>query len=262
MKIDSSISAIVTGGASGLGAATAHALASRGAKVAIFDLQVEKGEAFAKEIGGTFCEVDVSNEDSVKAGFEKARAAHGQERVFVNCAGIGGGAIKTVSRSRTDGTISHYPFDRFEKVIGVNLIGTFRCVALSAMGMLTLDPVNEDGERGAIVNTASVAAEDGQMGQVAYAASKAGVVGMTLPLARDLMRDGIRVNTILPGIFMTPLMLSASQEVLDSLAQAIPFPKRLGNAEEYAHLAMTMIENAYFNGEDVRLDAAIRMGPR
>lgn len=262
MKIDASISAIVTGGASGLGAATARALASRGARVAIFDLQVEKGEAFAKEIDGVFCQVDVSDEASVTAAFAKARDTIGQERILVNCAGRGGGAVKTASRSRTDGTISHMPIDLFEKVVGVNLVGTFRCVAKSAAGMMTLGPVNEDGERGAIVNTASIAAEDGQMGQVAYTASKAAIVGITLPIARDLMREGIRVNTILPGIFETPLMLGASQQVLESLAEAVPFPKRLGRPEEYAQLALTMIENCYFNGEDVRLDAAIRMGPR
>ena len=261
MKLDSTVSAVITGGASGLGAATARALAAKGVKVAIFDLQTEKGEAMAAEIGGVFCEVNVTRDDSVIAGFEKARAAHGQERVLVCCAGTGA-AMKTASRSKQDGSIKHYPADAFNWLIQINLVGTFRCVALSAAGMMTLDPQNDDGERGAIVNTASVAGEDGQMGQVAYAASKAGVIGMTLPIARDLMSEGIRVNTILPGIFETPLMLGAPQQVKDALAASVPFPKRLGKPEEYAHLALTMLENSYFNGEDVRLDGAIRMAPR
>ena len=261
MILDSTVSAVVTGGASGLGAATARALAAKGVKVAVFDLQTEKGEAIAAEIGGVFCEVNVTSDESVVAGFAKARAAHGQERVLVCCAGTGA-AMKTASRSKQDGSIKHYPADAFNWLIQINLVGTFRCVALSAAGMMTLEPVGEDGERGAIVNTASVAGEDGQMGQVAYAASKAGVIGMTLPIARDLMSEGIRVNTILPGIFETPLMLGAPQNVKDALAASVPFPKRLGNPAEYAHLALTMIENSYFNGEDVRLDGAIRMAPR
>ncbi len=260
MKLDNTISAVITGGASGLGAATARALAAKGVKVAIFDLQVEKGEAMAAEIGGVFCEVNVTSDESVDAGFEKARAANGQERILINCAGTGS-AMKTASRSKTDGSIKHYPLDAFNWLIQINLVGTFRCVAKSAAGMMTLEPL-EDGERGAMVNTASVAGEDGQMGQVAYSASKAGVIGMTLPIARDLMSEGIRINTILPGIFETPLMLGAPQNVKDALAASVPFPKRLGKPEEYAHLALTMIENGYFNGEDVRLDGAIRMAPR
>jgi len=261
MILDNTVAAVITGGASGLGAATARALAAKGVKVAIFDLQTEKGEAMAAEIGGIFCEVNVTSDESVDAGFARARAAHGQERILVNCAGTGS-AMKTASRSKTDGSIKHYPLDAFNWLIQINLVGTFRCVAKSAAGMMTLDPQNEDGERGAIVNTASVAGEDGQMGQVAYAASKAGVIGMTLPIARDLMSEGIRINTILPGIFETPLMLGAPQNVKDALAASVPFPKRLGMPHEYAHLALTMIENSYFNGEDVRLDGAIRMAPR
>ena len=261
MKLDNTVSAVITGGASGLGAATARALAAKGVKVAIFDLQKDKGEAVAAEIGGVFCEVNVTSDESVIAGFEKARAAHGQERILVNCAGTGS-AMKTASRSKQDGSIKHYPADAFNWLIQINLVGTFRCVALSAAGMMTLDPQNEDGERGAIVNTASVAAEDGQMGQAAYSASKGGIVGMTLPIARDLMSEGIRINTILPGIFETPLMLGAPPQVRDALAASVPFPKRLGKPEEYAQLALTMIENGYFNGEDVRLDGAIRMGMR
>ena len=252
--------AVVTGGASGLGAATARALAAKGAKVAIFDLQVDKGEALAAEIGGVFCKVDVTSDDSVDAGFAAARAAHGQERILVNCAGTGN-AAKTAGRSKQDGSIKHFPLDAFDRIIQINLVGTFRCLAKSAAGMLTLEP-GEDGERGAIVNTASAAAEDGQMGQAAYSASKAGVVGMTLPIARDLMSEGIRVNTILPGIFDTPLLAAAPQPVRDALAASVPFPKRLGRPEEFAALALTMIECGYFNGEDVRLDGTIRMAPR
>lgn len=260
MKLDNSVAAVVTGGASGLGAATARALAAKGVKVAIFDLQAEKGEALASEIGGVFCEVNVTSDESVDAGFAKARAAHGQERVLVCCAGTGN-AVKTASRSKEDGSIKHFPLEAFNWLIQINLIGTFRCVAKSAAGMLTLEP-GVDGERGAMVMTASVAAEDGQVGQAAYSASKGGVVGMTLPIARDLMGEGIRINTILPGIFETPLMQGAPQNVKDALAASVPFPKRLGNPPEYAQLALTMIENGYFNGEDVRLDGAIRMAPR
>ena len=260
MKLDSSISAVITGGASGLGAATARALAAKGVKVALFDLQVEKGEALAKELGGVFCEVNVTDDASVEAGFEKARAAIGQERILVNCAGTGN-AMKTASRSKEDGSIKHFPLDAFNWIVQINLVGTFRCIAKSAAGMMTL-PVLEDGDRGAIVNTASVAAEDGQMGQAAYSASKGGVVGMTLPIARDLASENIRVNTILPGIFDTPLLAGAPQNVRDALGASVLNPKRLGNPAEYANLAMCMIENGYFNGEDVRLDGGIRMTPR
>lgn len=261
MELNSDISAVVTGGASGLGAATAQALAAKGVKVAIFDMNEEKGEALASEIGGVFCKVNVTSDDEVDAGFAKAREAHGQERILVNCAGIGN-AIKTASRDKQTGEIKHFPLSAFDFVIQVNLVGTFRCIAKSAAGMMTLDPLSTDDARGAIVNTASVAAEDGQIGQAAYSASKGGVVGMTLPIARDLMREGIRVNTILPGIFNTPLMNAAPPQVKEALAASVPFPKRLGNAEEYAKLAMCMIETGYFNGEDVRLDGGIRMAPR
>ena len=260
MKLDSSVAAVVTGGASGLGEATARALAAHGVKVAIFDMNDAKGEKVASEIGGVFCKVDVTSEETVDAGFAKAREAHGQERILVNCAGTGN-AIKTASRDKTTGEPRHFPLDAFNWIIQINLVGTFRCIAKSAAGMLTLDPL-EDGERGAIVNTASVAGEDGQVGQAAYSASKGGVIGMTLPIARDLMNDGIRVNTILPGIFNTPLMNAAPQQVKDALAASVPFPKRLGHPEEYAQLALTMITCGYFNGEDVRLDGAIRMAPR
>jgi NAD(P)-dependent dehydrogenase (short-subunit alcohol dehydrogenase family) len=260
MEVGSNTPAVVTGGASGLGEATARALAAKGAKVAIFDLQEEKGKKVAAEIGGVFCECNVTDEASVDAAFAKAREAHGQERILVNCAGTGN-AIKTASRSKTDGSIKHFPLDAFNWIIQINLVGTFRCIAKSAAGMLTLDPL-DDGDRGAIVNTASVAAEDGQIGQAAYSASKGGVVGMTLPIARDLSGEGIRVNTILPGIFNTPLLAAAPQNVKDALGASVPYPKRLGEPQEYANLAMCMIENGYFNGEDVRLDGAIRMAPR
>jgi NAD(P)-dependent dehydrogenase (short-subunit alcohol dehydrogenase family) len=212
-------------------------------------------------LGGVFCEVNVTSEDSVDAGFAKARAAIGQERILVNCAGTGN-AIKTASRARETGEIKHFPLEAFNAIIQINLVGTFRCIAKSAAGIMTLDPVGEFGERGVIINTASVAAEDGQMGQAAYSASKGGVVGMTLPIARDLMGEGIRVNTILPGIFNTPLLQGAPDNVKAALAASVPFPKRLGQPEEYAALALCMIETGYFNGEDVRLDGAIRMAPR
>jgi NAD(P)-dependent dehydrogenase (short-subunit alcohol dehydrogenase family) len=261
MILDSSVTAIITGGASGLGEATTRALAGYGVKVAIFDFNEEKGEAVAKELGGVFCKVDVTSEEQVDAGFDKARAAVGQERILINCAGTGD-AFKTAGRNKKTGVISHYPLDKFERIIQINLIGTFRCIAKSAAGMMTLDPVNEYGERGAMVNTASVAAQDGQIGQAAYSASKAAVLGMTLPIARDLMSEGIRINTILPGIFETPLLATLPDNVRAALAASVPFPKRLGVPPEYAHLAISMIENGYFNGESVRLDGAIRMAPR
>lgn len=259
MRIDGSTAAVVTGGASGLGLATARALAEAGARVAVFDRNAEAGERAAAEIGGVFCEVDVTRDDSVDAGFAKARAAHGQERVCVNCAGVGN-AAKTAGRKRDTGEISAFPMDRFEFVIQVNLIGTFRVMSKSAAGMLTLDPV--EGERGVVVNTASVAAQDGQMGQAAYSASKGGVVALTLPVARDLSGEGIRVNTIMPGIFETPLMLAAGDKVVEALGASVPFPKRLGRPPEYASLVLEMVRNPYFNGEAVRLDGAIRMAAR
>jgi len=260
MKLDSSVSAVITGGASGLGLATARALAAHGVKVAVFDMNEAAGEAAAKELGGVFCKCNVTSDEEVDAAFAKARAAHGQERILVNCAGTGN-AIKTASRDKQTGAIKHFPLMSFDLIIQINLIGTFRCIAKSAAGMMTLEPM-DDGERGAIVNTASVAAEDGQMGQAAYSASKGGVVGMTLPIARDLMGEGIRVNTILPGIFNTPLLHAAPENVKSALAASVPFPKRLGAPEEFARLALEMCENGYFNGEDVRLDGAIRMAPR
>jgi NAD(P)-dependent dehydrogenase (short-subunit alcohol dehydrogenase family) len=250
----------VTGAASGLGAATARALRGLGVKVAIFDLNDAKGEALAAEIGATFCKVDVTDDASVDAGFARARGVNGQERILVNCAGTAV-AMKTASRAKDTGEVRGFNLAAFNSIIQINLVGTFRCVVKSAMGMLSLPPL-DDGERGAIVNTASVAAEDGQMGQVAYTASKAGIVGMTLPIARDLSAEGIRINTILPGIFDTPLMQGAPPNVKEALAASVPFPKRFGSPEEYASLALELCRNRYLNGEDIRLDGAIRMAPR
>ena len=260
MKLDSTISAVITGGASGLGAATARRLAASGVKVALFDLNAEAGEKLAAELGGVFCQVDVTNEEQVDAGFAKSRAAIGQERILVNCAGTGN-AIKTASRDKTTGAIKSFPTLNFDRIIQINLVGTFRCIAKSAAGMLTLEPL-PDGDRGCIVNTASVAAQDGQMGQASYSASKAGIIGMTLPIARDLMAEAIRVNTILPGLFNTPLLQGAPDNVKAALAASVPFPKRLGHPDEYADLAEFMISNGYMNGESVRIDGAIRMAPR
>ena len=260
MQLDKSIAAVVTGGASGLGAATARALAAKGVKVAVFDMDAVRGPKVAAEIGGVFCEVNVTSDQSVDDGYAKARAAQGQERILVNCAGISS-AVKTASRDKASGASKHFPLDAFDKVIQINLVGTFRCVAKAARGMLDLAPL-EHGERGVIINTASAAAEDGQIGQAAYAASKAGIVGMTLPIARDLMGDGIRINTILPGIFETPMMGQVPENVRNVLAASVPFPKRFGRPEEYAAMALALIENGYMNGEDIRLDGAIRMPPR
>lgn len=259
MRLSADVAAVVTGGASGLGKATAGKLRAEGVKVAIFDRDEERGREVAAELGATFCKVDVTSDESVDAGFAAARKANGQERILVNCAGVGN-AVKTASRAKESGEIKHFPLEAFNMVIQINLVGTFRCIAKSAAGMLALEPI--DGERGAIVNTASVAAEDGQIGQAAYSASKGGVVGMTLPIARDLSGEGIRVNTILPGIFETPLLMGLPDKVREALAASVPFPKRLGAPEDYASLALEMLRNPYFNGEDVRLDGAIRMGLR
>ena len=260
MKIDSSIAAVVTGGASGLGAASARRLAALGAKVAIFDVDDAQGGPLADQIGGVYCRADVTSQGQVEAAFARARSTFGQERVLVNCAGVGD-AFKTAARDRQTGKVTPYPLDKFERTIQINLIGTFRCIAMSAAGMLALPPLS-DGERGVIVCTASVAAEDGQMGQAAYSAAKAGIVGMTLPIARDLMNEGVRVNTIMPGLFDTPLLQSAPDHVRQSLAASVPFPKRLGAPPEYAALVEALITNGYFNGASLRLDGAIRMPAR
>jgi len=248
------ISAIITGGASGLGAATAQALESQGAKVALWDLNAEKGEALAKTLGGVFCETDVADEASVAASLEKTIAAHGTPSVLVNCAGIAIGE-KTVGKN------GPHRLESFRKVLDVNLAGTFNCIRLVAVEMEKNAP-QEDGERGVIINTASVAAFEGQIGQAAYSASKSGVAGMTLPIARDLMNSGVRVNTIAPGIFWTPMMAGMDQKVQDALAAMVPFPKRLGRPSEYASLALEICRNTMINGATIRLDGAIRMQPK
>lgn len=261
MDLNQNIAAIVTGGASGLGEAVARALAAAGARVALFDLDADRGARVAAELGGIFCKVDVADDDSAAAGFATARAAHGQERVLVNCAGIGPSA-RTIRRDRDTGTVTHHDLNVFRKVLEVNLLGSFRCLAMAAAGMAAADPLNADGERGVIINTASIAGQDGQIGQAAYAASKGGILGLTLPVARDLMADGIRVNTIMPGIMDTPMLATVTQEVRAALAASVPFPKRLGHTAEFADLALCMIRNSYFNAAQVRLDAGIRMAPR
>ena len=261
MKLDSSLAAIVTGGASGLGEATARRLASQGVKVGVFDLNAERGEGLAREIDGHFERVDVSDATSVADGFKGAIAAQGPVRILVNCAGVGP-PMKTVSRDRETGAVRMHDLDTFAKVIAINLVGTFHCIAHAAAHMVDLDPITEDGERGVIVNTASVAAEDGQIGQAAYSASKGGVKGMTLPIARDLARDGVRVNTILPGLFKTPLFDSLPEEAVRSLSASVPFPSRLGDPAEYAALVEHICTNSMLNAESIRLDGAIRMAPR
>ncbi|AXQ30714.1 SDR family oxidoreductase [Solimonas sp. K1W22B-7] len=259
MKIEPSLAAVVTGGASGLGLATVKALRAAGVKVAIFDLNEEVGEKAAAGTGAIFCRCDVLSDESVDQAFAKARAAQGQERVLVCCAG-GGNAIPTARRDKTTGAINIFPTDKFEWVLKLNTVGTFRCITRAAAGMMTLEPVN--GERGVLISTASAAATEGQMGQAAYSAAKAAIVGMTLTIARDLSREGIRVNTIQPGIFDTPAMSRATPEMLDALGKMVPFPPRLGHADEYASLALEIVRNGYINGETLRLDGAIRMQPR
>jgi NAD(P)-dependent dehydrogenase (short-subunit alcohol dehydrogenase family) len=260
MQITKETAAIVTGGASGLGKASATALVAAGAKVAIFDMNIEKGEATAKEIGAVFCEVNVMSEDSCLAGFAKARAANGQERIFVGCAGGGMGG-KIISRDKTTGEIKRLSTEIFDRVVQLNLVSSFRCAAMTSAGMATLEPL-EDGERGVITLTASVAAQDGQIGQVAYGSAKAGINGLVLPIARDLSSEGIRINSIMPGIFATPPMLGVPPHVLQSLAASVPFPKRLGDPSEFASLVLEFVRNGYFNGQTIRLDGAIRMAPR
>jgi len=260
MRIDSSTAAVVTGGASGLGQATAEALAAAGVKVAIFDVNAQKGEAVARAIGGLFCQVDITSEESVIAGFAKARAAHGQERICVHCA-MTSRRGKTLAFDKEAGKLKRLSTADYEYGVQGILVASYRIASLSAEGMATLEPL-EDGERGCITLTASVAAQDGQIGQVIYGSAKAGVNGLVLPMARDLSDVGIRVNSIMPGIFATPLMLGAKPQVLESLAASVPFPKRLGKPEEFGSLALELVRNSYFNGQCIRLDGAIRMAPR
>jgi len=261
MKLGRDIAAIVTGGASGLGAATATALAEAGCKVAIFDMNREAGEALAKKLGAVFCFCDVTSESGVAGALLAARGKNGPERILVNCAGIAIGQ-KTVSRDKATGSVTAHSLAAFEKVIAVNLVGTFRMITAAAASMVSLDPVTPDGERGVIVCTASIAAVEGQIGQVAYAASKGGVAAMTLPIARDLARDGIRVNTILPGLFNTPMFESVPDEARRALESTVPFPSRLGEPAEYAALVRHICENGMLNGAQIRLDGALRMAPR
>ncbi len=250
------LAAIVTGGASGLGAATAELLAARGAKVTLFDLNADLGAAKAAEIGGRFALVNVTDEDAVTNAIAEAEAVNGKARILVNCAGIGPPA-KVLNR---DG--SPLPLADFAKIININLIGSFNVLSKFASRIHDAEPLNEDGERGVIINTASVAAFEGQIGQPAYAASKGGIVGMALPIAREFARYGIRVNTIAPGIFWTPLLGSLPQEAQDSLGKQVPFPSRLGKPEEYAKMVEAIVINRMVNAEVIRLDGAIRMAPK
>ncbi|APE42396.1 3-hydroxyacyl-CoA dehydrogenase [Sulfitobacter alexandrii] len=253
MKIEGQ-AAVVTGGASGLGGATADRLARDGAKVAIFDMDEDRGQARAEAVKGAFFRVDVTDPQSVEAGLAEAEARHGKARILVNCAGIGP-AAKVIGR---DGAAA--PLEAFNRVLGVNLSGTFNVLSKFAAALQQADTVGE--ERGIIVNTASVAAFDGQIGQAAYSASKGGVVGMTLPIARELARYGIRVMTIAPGLFMTPMLETLSEEIRASLGAQVPFPPRLGDPSEFADLVASIVSNPMLNGETIRLDGAIRMAPK
>jgi NAD(P)-dependent dehydrogenase (short-subunit alcohol dehydrogenase family) len=246
--------ALVSGGASGLGAATARRLAAHGAKVTVLDVSLERAEAVAHEIGGLAVHCDVASAEGAAEAIAFANARNGTARILVNCAGIG-------TARRMLGREGPMPLDEFERVIRVNLIGTFNLTRLASAAMSTLPPL-EDGERGIVVSTASVAAFDGQVGQAAYAASKGGIAALTLPLARELAQFGIRVLTIAPGLFQTPLLGQLPPDVQTSLGASIPFPKRLGTADEFAQLVIACCENVYLNGETIRLDGALRLPPR
>lgn len=252
MQIESNVF-IITGGASGLGAATARMIVENGGKVVLADVQVDAGAQLAAELSGMFVKCDVTSEADGKAVVQAALAL-GPLRGLVNCAGVAP-AVKTVGKEGA------HPLDVFQRTVNINLVGTFNMARLAAEAMSS-SAASAQGERGVIINTASVAAYDGQIGQVAYASSKAAVVGLTLPMARDLSRNGIRVMTIAPGIFETPMLLGMPQEVQDALGRMVPFPPRLGKPAEYAHLAKTIIENVMLNGETIRLDGAIRMQPK
>lgn len=246
------VAAIVTGAGSGLGETTARALAAAGAKVAVFDLAEEAASRVAGDIGGIACICDVSNAESTEAAVAKAKAAHGAARIVVQCAGVAPPA-KIVGRK------GPHTLDMYNKVIGINLVGTFNVLRLAAADMLALDPIGDAAERGVIINTASIAAFEGQVGQAAYASSKAGVVGLTLPAAREFAPAGVRVFCIAPGIFKTPMMAGLPEETQKSLGAAVPFPSRLGDPQEYARLALAIIANPYMNGDVVRCDGALRM---
>lgn len=260
MKLSQQTPVVVTGGASGLGRATAEAFAAAGVPVAIFDINEDAGRDVASAIGGSFHNVNILDEASVVAGFDAARAAQGQERICVHCA-MASTRGKTLAFDKQSGGYKKLDTETYARGVEGVLVASFRVASHAALGMSGLDPM-EDGERGAITLTASVAAQDAQIGQIVYGSAKAGVNGLVLPMARDLMNIGIRVNSIMPGIFATPLMLGAPQPVLDSLAASVPFPKRLGKPEEFASLAMELARNGYFNGQTLRLDGAIRMAPR
>lgn len=263
MKIDSNTAAVVTGAASGLGRASAEALAAAGVKVAVFDLNEQAGSEVAEAIGGVFCKVDITSEESVVAGFEAARAAHDQERILVHCAQVSRGA-KTVRYDKTTGGYVRYPTEDYAFSAQGILVASYRVASLAALGMTTLEPL-EDGERGVITLTSSAAAQDGQIGQVGYGSLKAGVNGLVLPMARDLMDLGIRVNSIMPGIFATPPMLAVQDRapaVFAGLAASVPFPKRLGKPDEFGSLVLELVRNSYFNAQALRLDGGIRMPPK
>jgi NAD(P)-dependent dehydrogenase (short-subunit alcohol dehydrogenase family) len=264
MKIDSSLSAIVTGGASGLGLATVKALREAGVKVAIFDINEEAGQKIADDVGAIFCKVDIMTEESAIAGFEKARAENGQERILVHCAMVAGGG-KTIGWDKENGRFKRAPTEGFERaMLGIG-VASYRMASIAALGMAGAEPLNEDGERGTIILTSSAASQDGQIGQVGYGSGKGAVNAMVLPMARDLMDLGIRVNAILPGTFSTPPMLMVKDRapaVFAGLEASVPFPKRLGNPEEFGSLALELVRNTYFNGQCIRLDGAIRMPPR
>ncbi len=264
MKLEAGMAAVVTGGASGLGRASAQALAEAGLKVAIFDIDDTGGNEHAAAIGGSFHHVDVMDETSVVAGFEAARAAHGQERVMVHCA-MASRRGKTLGWDKESGGYKRLSTEDYAFGAQGILVASYRVASLSALGMANAEPLNADGERGAIVLTASVAAQDGQIGQVIYGSCKAGVNGLVLPMARDLMDLGIRVNSVMPGIFATPLMLGMKDrnpQMWDQLNASVPFPKRLGEPEEFASLILEIARNTYLNGHQFRIDGAIRMPPK
>lgn len=263
MKLDNSISAVITGGASGLGRASAYALASAGVKVAIFDLNEDWGNKVASDTGGSFHKVNIMDEASVEEGFAAARAANGQERILVHCAQVSKGG-RTISKDKENGGWKRFSTEDYAFSAQGILVASYRMASLSALGMASLDPL-QDGERGCITLTASVAAQDAQIGQIAYGSCKAGVNGLVLPLARDLMDLGIRCNSIMPGIFATPPMLAVKDKapaIWDGLNASVPFPKRLGKPEEFGSLILELNRNTYFNGQNIRLDGAIRMPPR
>jgi NAD(P)-dependent dehydrogenase (short-subunit alcohol dehydrogenase family) len=254
-------SAVVTGAASGLGRASAYALAAAGVKVAVFDVNEDGGRAVADDIGGIFCKVNILDEQSALDGFAEAREAHGQERILVHCAMTAKGG-KTVGKNRETGGWKRLSTEDYAFAAEGILVASYRMASISALGMVeSLDPL-EDGERGVVTLTASVAAQDAQVGQIAYGSCKAGVNGLVLPMARDLMNEGIRVNSIMPGIFATPPMLGVPEKVLEVLSASVPFPKRLGNPDEFGSLVLELVRNTYFNGQNIRLDGAIRMPPR